>query len=113
MDGRSYGRSDDNNTFIIINTLAYFITAAVSDTLYEYGKYSNIPKEHRHRFSMKNEFYFNKLVIGKKKKRYLSSIKLREGNLLDPYKPDVKGLIFKALYRAIYIENGVNCWEVL
>ena len=50
-----YGRSDETNAFIIINTLAYFITAAVSDTLFEYGKYSNIPEEHRFRFSMKNE----------------------------------------------------------
>ena len=50
-----YGRNDETNAFIIINTLAYFITAAVSDTLFEYGKYSNIPEEHRFRFSMKNE----------------------------------------------------------
>ena len=38
--------------------------------------------------------YFDKLVIGKKKKRYISSIKLREGNLVSPYKPDVKGFEF-------------------
>lgn len=86
-----YGRSEENNRFIIINTLAYFITSAVSDTLNDYGLHSYIPDEYRPRFNMKNEFYFNKLVIGKKKKRYISSIKLREGNLLDPYKPDVKG----------------------
>lgn len=33
-------------------------------------------------------------MIGQKKKRYISSIKLREGNLLDPYKPDTKGFDF-------------------
>ena len=43
---------------------------------------------------MKNEFYFDKLVVGNKKKRYISSIKLREGNLLTPYKADVKGFDF-------------------
>lgn len=89
-----YGRSEENNRFIIINTLAYFITSAVSYTLNEYGLHSYIPDEYRPRFNMKNEFYFDKLVIGKKKKRYISSIKLREGNLLDPYKPDVKGFEF-------------------
>ena len=87
----TYGRNDETNAFIIINTMAYFITAAVSDTLFEYGKYSNIPEEHRFRFGMKNEFLFTKLVIGKKKKRYISAIKLREGNLLEPYKADCKG----------------------
>lgn len=86
-----YGRDYEKNTFIIINTLAYFITNTVAHTLNEYGKHSNIPKEHRFRFSMKNEFYFNKLIVGRKKKRYISSIKLREGNLLEPYKQDIKG----------------------
>lgn len=90
----TYGRSDENNTFIMINTLAYFITSAVGSTLEAYGEHSNIPKDFRPRFNMKNEFYFNKLIIGKKKKRYISSIKLREGNLLEPYKPDVKGFDF-------------------
>lgn len=86
-----YGRKYESNKFIMINTLTYFITSAVSDTLNEYGIHSYIPDDYRKRFNMKNEFYFNKLVIGKKKKRYVSSIKLREGNLLEPYKADVKG----------------------
>ena len=90
----TYGRSDENNTFIMINTIAYFITSAVGSTLEVYGAHSNIPEDFRSRFNMKNEFYFNKLIIGKKKKRYISSIKLREGNLLEPYKPDVKGFDF-------------------
>ena len=89
-----YGRSEENNTFIMINTIAYFITNAVGKTLEVYGEHSNIPEDFRPRFNMKNEFYFNKLIIGRKKKRYISSIKLREGNLLDPYKPDVKGFDF-------------------
>ena len=89
-----YGRSEENNTFIMINTIAYFITNAVGKTLEVYGEHSNIPEDFRPRFNMKNEFYFNKLIIGRKKKRYISSIKLREGNLLDPYKPDLKGFDF-------------------
>ena len=90
----SYNRSEENNKFIIINALAYFITSTVTDTLLEYGKHSYIPEDYRPRFNMKNEFYFSKLVIGRKKKRYISAIKLREGNLLEPYKPDVKGFEF-------------------
>ena len=90
----TYNRSEENNRFIIINALAYFITSTVTDTLLEYGKHSYIPEDFRPRFNMKNEFYFSKLVIGRKKKRYISAIKLREGNLLEPYKPDVKGFEF-------------------
>lgn len=112
MEG-NYGRNDETNAFIIINTMAYFITAAVSDTLFEYGKYSNIPEEHRFRFGMKNEFLFTKLVIGKKKKRYISAIKLREGNLLEPYKADCKGLTYKALYKVICICKQSELLETL
>lgn len=89
-----YGRDNEHNRFIIVNTLAYCISDAVKDVLNEYGLNSNIPDEYRPRFSMKNEFYFDKLIIGQKKKRYISSIKLREGNLLDPYDADVKGFEF-------------------
>lgn len=59
MRGETYGRDADANMFIIVNTLAYFITGAVADTLFEYGKYSNIPEEHRFRFGMKNEFFLD------------------------------------------------------
>lgn len=91
----NYGRSEEYNTFIMINTLAYFITSTIAKTLDFFAIHSNIPKEYRKKFAMKNEFYFNKLIIGKKKKRYISSVKLREGNLIVPYKPDVKGFEFK------------------
>lgn len=90
-----YGRSVENNRFIIVNTITYFITNAVADTLDAYGIHSNIPDEYRGRFAMKNEFYMTKLVIGRKKKRYISAIRLREGNLMSPYKPDVKGFEFR------------------
>jgi hypothetical protein len=43
---------------------------------------------------MKNEFFFIKLVIGKKKKRYLSKVLLREGNLMLKPKTDIKGFDF-------------------
>ena len=94
MEG-DYGRNNMNNIFIIINTIAYAITEVVSDILLFYGLMSNIPEEHRYRFNMKNEFFFTKLVIASVKKRYLSSIKLREGNLLTPEKTDIKGFDFR------------------
>ena len=91
----NYGRSDEFNRFAIINTMTYIMTAAIADVLNEYGIHSFIPKEFRPKFGMKNEFYMTKLVVGKKKKRYISAIRLREGNLITPYKPDVKGFEFR------------------
>ena len=43
---------------------------------------------------MKNEFMFTKLVIAKTKKRYLSKVMLREGNLMKKPKIDIKGFDF-------------------
>lgn len=90
-----YGRSFENNVYIGINVLTYFITNAVADILASYGKHSNIPKEYRHLYGMKNEFMFAMLVIGDKKKRYMSLVTLREGNIMPPGKTDVKGFDFK------------------
>lgn len=88
----SFGRSNRNNMFIIVNTFAYVMTEAVTDILLTYGEYSNIPEEFRPIYNMKNEFLFDRLIIGNTKKRYISRVLLREGNLMDPPKYDVKGL---------------------
>lgn len=110
---RSFGRDRTHNIFICVNMLAYLATSAVTDILLTYGEYSNIPEEFRPIYNMKNEFLFLKLVIGETKKRYISRIVLREGNYMNPPKYDIKGLIYKALYNVICIENRVNCWELL
>ena len=89
-----YGRDTEQNVFIAVNSITYVLTSAVNDILLEYGKKSNVPKEHRHLYNMKNEFFFVKLIIAKKKKRYLSLIALREGNLYNPKRVDVKGFDF-------------------
>ena len=90
-----YQRDELNNVFISVNMITYVITEVVQDILLYYGEMSNIPEEFRSRFNMKNEFFFTKLVIASVKKRYLSSIKLREGNLLNPEKVDIKGFDFR------------------
>lgn len=89
-----YGRDKMDNVFIAVNSITYVLSEVVGDILHLYGKHSNIPKDYRSRFSMKNEFFFTKLIVAKKKKRYLSSIILREGNLYSPERIDIKGLDF-------------------
>ena len=90
-----FGRDKMNNIFICINMLAFMSTSAVQDILATFGKYSNVPEEYRPIYNMKNEFFFSKLLIGTVKKRYISKIVLREGNLMNPPKNDVKGFDFK------------------
>ena len=102
--GDTYGRSYMNNVYIGINMITYFITTAVEDILQTYGKYSNIDKEYRARYNMKNEFMFAKLIIGDTKKRYMSSVLLREGNVMNPPKSDVKGFDFKKATCSEYAE---------
>lgn len=93
LDG-DYGRDYENNKFIMVNILSYILASVAADSLEAYGACSNIPKEYRKYLNIKNEFYMEKFLIGRAKKRYLSAIRLREGNLMSPYKPDVKGFDF-------------------
>lgn len=88
---KSIEREEINNVFISVNTMAAILSKCIDDILFIYGGNSNIPEEFRHHFNMKNEFLFLKIVVSKKKKRYVSSIILREGNLLNPLKYDIKG----------------------
>lgn len=101
----SFGRKMEYNEFIVVNTLTATITDAIEKTLLFYGKQSNIPEKHRPRFDMKNEFFMSPVIIGDAKKRYISKIKLREGNLMSPAKIDVKGFDFKKATCSEYSEK--------
>lgn len=102
---RTYGREKEMNIFILINTITYTLTHVVTDILLSYGEHSNIPEEYRPRYNMKNEFYFSRLIIGLTKKRYISKIILREGNLMNPAKIDIKGFDFKKATCSEYAEE--------
>ena len=93
-DGNCYGRNRLHNVFITVNTITYAITEVVSKILALHAKSINIPEEFRPNLNMKNEFMFTKLVIAKTKKRYLSKVMLREGNLMKKPKIDIKGFDF-------------------
>lgn len=90
----TYGKPKENEEFILVNTLAYILTAISTSILLYYGELSNVPEEFRPFYNMKNEFFMNRIIIANVKKRYMSLFKLREGNLLDPPKPDIKGFDF-------------------
>lgn len=108
VDKNGYHRDPRNNEFIIVNTITFIITRVIRITLDYYGKQSNIPEEFRERFDMKNEFFDELLVIGEKKKRYITKQTLREGNYINPSKIDTKGFDFKKATTSEYAEAVFN-----
>lgn len=77
--------------FIVINTMCYIITNMITDVLGRYTKDANVLKDYRPKIAMKNEFLFTRLILAGKKKRYISSVRLREGSEIYPEKIDIKG----------------------
>lgn len=93
-DYRCEGRDKESLRFISINTMAYIVTQMVRSVLEKYTSTSNIPKDYRHFVNMKNEFLMSRVVLAERKKRYISSIRLREGAEIWPEKVDIKGFDF-------------------
>lgn len=81
--------------YISVNIFAYQITELLKSLLSDYCKRCNILDRMAGRINMKNELYFPKILLAKVKKRYITLIKLREGNIINPPKTDVKGHDFK------------------
>ena len=105
LDNNDFGRDYKNNVFIVTNLIANLLSDVIEDALDNYGLHSNIDDEHRGRYRMKNEFMFDKLIIAKTKKRYLSKIVLREGNLMNPPKYDIKGFDFRKSTTSEFVEE--------
>ena len=105
VDVYGYGRPVDNNIYILVNTITYIISDVIRRTLLYYGKSSNVPENERPRLDMKNEFFDELLVIGDTKKRYITKQILREGNLLNPPKSDVKGFDLKKASTSEFAEK--------
>lgn len=87
-------RNQDELRFICINTMSYIITNMVTDVLAKYTKDANVPKRFRKNINMKNEYLFTRIILSNVKKRYISSIRLREGKEVFPEKLDIKGMDF-------------------
>lgn len=84
----------DRLTFISVNTMAVIITKTVTKILAKYTEDSNVPEEYRHYVNMKNEFLFSFMLLANVKKRYITSVRLREGKEIYPEKVDIKGFDF-------------------
>lgn len=91
---QTFGRAEIYNDLIIINIAASFLANMVESHLNLYGLKHNMDDESRAELTMKNEFLFRTLMLLNAKKSYLASIILREGNLFNPYKTEIKGVQF-------------------
>lgn len=96
----------DDLRFCSVNTIAYLITKMARSLLDRYATDCNVLPEYIPRLNIKNEFYFPKVLLAKVKKRYISHIRLREGNIVD--KIDVKGHDFKKAGVSSDIENELT-----
>ncbi|MCM1218420.1 MAG: hypothetical protein NC548_28365 [Lachnospiraceae bacterium] len=92
--GETFGRSKLYNEMILVNVLAASIDRCVIKTLDFYGRSHHMDEASRAELTMKNEFMFRRFFLMKTKKRYAASIVLREGNIIIPFKPEIKGLDF-------------------
>lgn len=79
----------------VINCITYFLTYIINETYILLTKSSNIPEEYRSLINMKNEFLINKILLTKNKKQYAYSSIMREGNLIEKPKLEIKGLPIK------------------
>lgn len=90
----TFSRSRIYNEMICVNILAAILNKPVGIILNTYGVKHNANEEARKELTMKNEFLFRRFLLMQKKKRYASSIVLREGHIMIPYKTEIKGLDF-------------------
>lgn len=76
-----------------VNILAYLVTRMARELLDRYANDCNVLPQYHKRLNTKNEFYFPKILLANVKKRYIGSIKLREGKQVN--KIELKGHDFK------------------
>lgn len=92
--------TDDNMTqldkrFTAVNSIAFLISKSVQTILVNYCNKANMLERFHPRINMKNEFYFPKLLLANVKKRYVGSMRLKEGMELYPEEIEIKGHDFK------------------
>ena len=65
------GQSDKNYKIKILNTLSCCASAAIATTLNNYLGYVHVAPEDRGYIKMKNEFYYERVIVTIAKKSYI------------------------------------------
>lgn len=97
--------NEDELDFILCNIMAYILTKYSAEFLGRYCKDVNMPEDQFHRINMKNEFYNLKMILTPKKKRYVSFIRLQEGQMIDPPMVKISGLDFIKSVTSSHVEK--------
>lgn len=94
IPGMTFGRQGLYNDMILVNMLASMLDRSVIKILDFYGRMHNMDEESRAELTMKNEFMFRRFFLMLTKKRYAAAIARREGNIMIPFKLEIKGIDF-------------------
>ena len=103
--GSTFNRTRMYNDMILVNVLAACLDGCVAGLLDYYGRCHHMDEESRAELTMKNEFMFRRFFLMKTKKRYVASIVLREGNIMVPFKSEIKGMDFIKAAVSDNVEN--------
>lgn len=88
-----YPQDPKEMVFICANIITIFLTTVVDRNLKMYARNCNVSEKWAQYLSMKNEFFFWRILFGDVKKRYIDLQMIREGKLLNDGNgiPEIKG----------------------
>lgn len=114
-------RDEDNSNFISVNIMGYVLTKLVTVGMANYTSRVNLLDEYAGNIKMKNEFLWSRYVSASTKKKYITSVKLREGYEMNPEKLDIKGFEFikstasedtMNKFKGIIVKRLIGCKEI-
>lgn len=105
--GGNYTQDDKEFTFICANIITIFLSIVVDRNLKMLAKNCNITDEWAKYLSMKNEFFFRRILFGEVKKRYIDLQLIQEGKLLNEGMgiPEIKGYDFRKSVTKSYVRD--------
>lgn len=88
-----YPQDPKEMVFICANIITIFLTTVVDRNLKVYARNCNVSEKWAQYLSMKNEFFFWRILFGDVKKRYIDLQMIQEGKLLNDGNgiPEIKG----------------------
>lgn len=117
-----------NFDFKIVNLMTIFVTRVVACSFACLCDSMNVDEEHKKKLSMKNEFYFTRILFTAKKKRYVARPMLQEGVVIpigkdreykgfefikSTTKKDIKDFYSNICYEDILTPDKINIEEIL
>lgn len=88
-----YTQDPKEMVFICANIITIFLTTVVDRNLKMFARNCNVSEKWAQYLSMKNEYFFWRILFGEVKKRYIDLQMIQEGKLLNDGKglPEIKG----------------------